>query len=145
MLRATETSLPSAGPLPQPRTAFLGKLRPCNRVGPSSFQPEVKRAFSSLSSSTESSTCLKGTAGLWMDLCWLPSSPQPCTCGLQGHLPCNLCLGGSFWPGLLQMELILSVREAENAMMKIPQVALFLWEQGLSKLVPPLSPFLSQS
>lgn len=43
------------------------------------------------------------------------------------------------------MELILSVREAENAMMKIPQVALFLWEQGLSKLVPPLSPFLSQS
>ena len=43
------------------------------------------------------------------------------------------------------MELVPSVREVENAMMKTPQVALFLWEQGLSKLVPPLRPFLSQN
>ena len=43
------------------------------------------------------------------------------------------------------MEFVLSVREAENAKMKTPQLALFLWEQGLSKLVPPLRPFLSQN
>lgn len=86
-------------------------------------------ALSSLLSSVESSTCLKGTAALLLDLCWLPSSPQPSTCGLQGHLPCNLCLGvGHLGPGSLQVELILSTREVGNALMETPQLALFLWE-----------------
>ena len=87
---------------------------------------------------------MKGTTGLLMDLCWLHSSPHPGTRGLQG-LPVISASVGRSGPGLLQMELVPSVREVENVMMKTPQVALFLWEQGLSKLVPPLRPFLSQN
>lgn len=78
-----------------------------------------------------------------MDLCWLHSSPHPGARGLQG-LPV-ICLGGSFWPRTSSNGTRSECEEVENAMMKTPQVALFLWEQGLSKLVPPLRPFLSQN
>lgn len=43
-------------------------------------------------------TCLKGTAGLLLDLGWLSATLGQVRLWLQEHLPCNPSLGGSSWP-----------------------------------------------
>lgn len=150
VLTAEVISLPSAlWPLPWPRAAFIGELRflavqvPVSGTLPVCSIIVWGRKGPCLLSAVEFAPALKALLDCWTYGGFqLPSAKY--MSGLQGHLPCNLCRGGSSWPrpAGLQVNPFFMWGKLETSQWK-PHSLLFPWDgvRGVGGCLNPSHPF----